>query len=271
MDSVDADRLDRMIKCVREADTTEVLGMFLDGRVPSADVGELADWCAFEHGGILVFPESVLDVCEWLARRGFRVTDTVPSVVVRDRLCWRYRCATNAVPVMIVHGIDATPSGAGRQIEVFVLPQPFRAALPAELPTRERREENETHLALRVCDPGADRLRQLCELVVDLGTMRPDGGGYNPGEESGAGGRSMLYFAAPHRAACGAWVHRIELFWSGDHRAILDMHLATRTQCSVHAPASRDSCYLRTQCAAGCCTPAAAWPPPNLSTPPPSG
>jgi hypothetical protein len=230
MDPVDADRLDRMIKCVREADTADVLGMFLDGRAPPADVGRLADWCAFEHGGILVFPESVLDVREWLAWRRFRVTDAVPSVVVRDRLCLRYRCTADTAPVTIVHGVDTTPGGTGRQVEVFVLPQPFRAALPAELPTRERREANETHLALRVRDPGADRLRQLCELVADLGIMRPDGGGHNPGEESGAGGRSVLYFAAPHRAACGAWVHRIELFCSGDHRAILDMHLATRTR-----------------------------------------
>jgi hypothetical protein len=226
MDPVDVERLDKMIKHVREVDTAEALRMFLDARRPPTDVDELAGCCAFEHGGILVFPDSVPYMCEWLARRGFRVDTVMPSVVVRDRLCRRYRFTADAAPVTIVHGIDTTPGGLGRQLEVFVLLQPFRAALPADLPARERREENETHLGLRVHDPDADRLRELRKLILDRCAMRPDGGGHNPDEGADAGGRSVLYFAAPDRAARGAWVHRIELFCAGVHRAILDTHLA---------------------------------------------
>ncbi|WP_433256355.1 methyltransferase [Streptosporangium sp. CA-135522] len=214
-----------MIQCVRENDTAQALRSILPGRAPHDRAGELAGHCDFDHAGILVFPGSAQDVQDLLVSRTFEIVTVLPSVVVRDRLRQRYGLAGKAAPVTIVRGRDVSPRGEGRQIEVFVLPRRACEELPAALPVRERREENETHLAFRVRDDDTRTLRLLRDLAGRY-RMRPDGGGHNPGDEADRGGRSVLYFAVPRTDAQEApGVHRIELFSAGEHTRALDEHL----------------------------------------------
>ncbi|MCG8917184.1 acetylserotonin O-methyltransferase [Actinokineospora sp. PR83] len=188
----------------------EALGSGADARA----LRLVTESCAFDHAATLVFPSEPGQVADLLGGLGATPTSTVPSVIVRDRLARRFGRPVEELDVTIEHFAVGAEAGCPRGLEIFCLSQ--AQAEPAMM-RREAREDNESHLALRVRNPGHDRLRELSTAMQRLG-LRADGGGYNPAEDEAAGGRTVFYFAVPGGA-------RLELFCSGRHRELLAAHL----------------------------------------------
>lgn len=199
-----------MIEMLRRASTEEALAMVLPGAGAHPAVAARSN---LEHAGILVFPDHLDEVAEFLSSLGFQPGEPVPSTVVQRRLHGRYRLDAGA-SVWIIRGMDTGSSRPGREIEVFALLAPPGGVLPPELPLRERAQENESHVALRVRTPAEDEMESLRRLVIDHGGMSPDGGGYNPHHPAPVG-TSVLYFSRPAAAPASAGTHRMELTCPG--------------------------------------------------------
>lgn len=82
-----------------------------------------------------------------------------------------------------------------------------------EVAAHERAHDHEAHLAFEVDRPDPLVLRGLCETFAQHGAVA-DGGGYNPHEDG-----TVFYFTAPADSKAG--YGRVELYASGDHRAVL--------------------------------------------------
>src|SRR5512144_2665182 len=94
LDSVDAARLCSLIDDVKELDIHRLLVEMMPtghtGELHRGDLATLLEHCSFDHEGVLVFPEAVGDVTQFLRRLGLDVRFPVASVVVRERLARRY-------------------------------------------------------------------------------------------------------------------------------------------------------------------------------------
>jgi hypothetical protein len=189
------------------------------GSVP-ADVR----YCALDHCAVLVFPEAISDVVSALAVEGFTVDRPVPSVVVKSRLCQRYRLSPDHIDVRIVRGSFVTDQFGRREIEVFAAMPAARSALPAGLVECERNAMNESHVAILVHQPEL-ALAELRHHLLGSGVFAADGAGYNPFEKSHEGGRTVLYFRS--REGLGnCWpLHRLELTCSGEYADVIAEHL----------------------------------------------
>jgi hypothetical protein len=169
---------------------------------------------------------------------GFLLGDTVPSVVVRDRLRRRYQVAE--LEVSLIHAsIPASRLGEGH-LELFLVPD--QASDTRHIAAGERFGEDEAHLAFEAITPGPTLLQDLRRLVISECELRPDGGGYNPLDDSNGGGRTVLYFTAPARPGTQSWVHRLELTCSGHYPDVIDQHLDESTKADPLTPVPVRAC-----------------------------
>lgn len=185
------------------------------GNPAAADVDDRVE---FDHVAALVFPDSVTDVRDFLAEAGFETGPSVPSRVVRTRLAERHRVSDDVLDVTIVH---ASPiAGTGGDLEIFVLPLDSAERVAPGLVERERAREEESHTGWLVADGQLERTRRACRNLLG---MEPDGGGYNPHDDPGTGGRSVVYFKAP--AGDKGHCPRFELTARGHHAEVLAAHM----------------------------------------------
>lgn len=134
---------------------------------------------AFDHVAVLVFPDEVGDVVEFLTQEQVDLEPPIPSVVVRSRLARRYGLSEEDLEVTILHGRVPGPRSAG--IEVFVLPKRLADGIDPGLKVRERATEAEAHAAWFADRDGLSDVWRFCREQLGL---TPDGGGFNPYEDA---------------------------------------------------------------------------------------
>ncbi|WP_236725339.1 acetylserotonin O-methyltransferase [Amycolatopsis orientalis] len=158
------------------------------------------------------------DVHGFLAESGFEAGPCVPSRVVRSRLAARHSVPEDELSVTIVH---ASPiAGTGGNLEIFILPCGAAERGAPGLIERERAREEEAHTGWLVAEGQLERTRLTCRNLLG---MEPDGGGHNPHDDPGTGGRSVMYFKAP--AGNKERIPRFELTARGRHPEVLAAHL----------------------------------------------
>ncbi|MET8759552.1 methyltransferase [Lentzea sp. NPDC004782] len=172
----------------------------------------------FDHAAVLVFPDHVDDVVEFCTAAGYEVAEPFPSMVVRGRLARRYGVTEQDLDVMIVRARPQSRGCGG--VEIFVLPRRFATA-HSRLVAKERATEAESHLGWFV---DADSVEAVWRCCLQYFGMRPDGGGYNPVENSAEDGRTVLYFQHDDGASVAAHARRMELTADGHHAAVLAAH-----------------------------------------------
>jgi hypothetical protein len=213
LDLADQELIEDAIGLVRDADTGSVLAG-LPVRLSQQQTAWIGSHCGFSHAAVLVCPASVAGLVEGLRARGLVVDDPVPSVVVRERLSRRHGLPPGALDVGIVHVHVPAPRGAGL-VEVFAVELPPGRT---EIAERERRECNESHLALEVSAPDEVVVAGLCALLRGTGGMAADGGGYNALEDC-----TVLYFRTTNIDSA-ALQRRLELRVRGRCAAALADH-----------------------------------------------
>jgi SAM-dependent methyltransferase len=221
IDDADLVRLHALSCNVKLLDTGQALQMLPGTGNLGEVVEEFGRSCVLHHAGILVFPDDVAEIVDFLRLNGFTTRAPIPSTVVRSRLAARHRRDGDSLPVTI---LSAALDGRGGNIEVFVLPGLRDRERDDGIAARERKGEFETHVAFET-SPGSLRTAQW--LIADRMGLVPDGGGYNPFEQADDGGRSVFYYAARRdgtRPRAGA-VHRLELFCTGHQELALNEHL----------------------------------------------
>ena len=212
----DAARLRATVDFVRQQDTAALLSLLLPG-LDGLELRALVDRCCFSHAALLVFPASMEELRAELADCGLPSDlPAHPSVVVRQRLAARYRCATAELDVQILRPPVRGYDGSRRTVEVFALPVAAGSGA-ARIAERERRGQHEAHLAFEVEQPDPLVLRGMRAILARHGAVA-DGGGYNPHEDG-----TVFYFAAPADSKAG--YQRVELYVPGDHRDILAAHV----------------------------------------------
>jgi hypothetical protein len=72
-------------------------------------------------------------------------------------------------------------------------------------------------------------MSQARETLAGPGRLIPDSGGCNPHDNPATGGRTVLYFQAPHQPAF-PWPPRLELALDGHHSPLLAIHQHTAVQ-----------------------------------------
>jgi hypothetical protein len=212
--SFDSRTLSRVIDGVRRSSVEQVLKGLAGASVKSDAVAAVTAECSFDHEGVLVFPDDVTDVAGFLRAEGFEVAEPVPSVVVQERISRRYDLATDDIDVSILQASISLESGGRRGVEVFCLP---RRQATLTMIEREHKENNESHFALKLERPSSAKLDALRSVLLTQFSMRPDGGGYNPHDGAGTGGRSVLYFSSPTGG-------RLELTCAGNFPEIVAAH-----------------------------------------------
>ncbi|MGX2993386.1 methyltransferase [Streptomyces sp. JNUCC 64] len=226
LDPVDLGAVDEALDFVRRTAPPDALRALLGSLgaldpLDGARLAAVAAHCVPAHVAELVFPRSLDRFVAALRASGLRVTDPVPSVVVRDRLAHRHRVPAGRLDVSIVH--LALPGDVpGRMgVELFVLPVPPGSPL-TPIAARERAEPAERHAALGVLGRDEVVLAGLRALLTDRTGLLPDGGGYNPGEDC-----TVLYYRRSGGPRSGPPAHdRLELRAPGARPAALAVHLA---------------------------------------------
>jgi hypothetical protein len=214
----DWDHIQQMARFIRGHSTRGALRYILPSSRGESASELLASHTCFDHGAVLVFPDSPERALAELATRGLTARVPVPSVVVRGRLADRYTVLPDELPVMITHvELAEVPD---RTLELFMLPCGTPRA--ASMIDDERRLNNEVHLAFRVLEPDARLLDQIWDSLVEESGFVTDGGGFNP--HQGPAGCTVLYFHGntwlpPHR-----WPQRVEVIADGHHPEILARH-----------------------------------------------
>ncbi|MGW4133491.1 methyltransferase [Amycolatopsis japonica] len=212
LDTVDEGRLRELI---RRLDGLTAAGAFARTLGCPVDPG-IADAVRFDHSALLVFPDTVSDVRDFLAGVGFDTGPSVPSKVVRARLARRYEVSETDLDVTIVRAwpADGEPGG----LEIFVLP---RKTVAPGLVEQERLTGEESHDGWLVAPERLEQTRRTCR---HLASMNPDGGGYNPHDDPGSGGRSVVYFKTGPDS--DGRQSRIELTAQGHQAEVLATHLS---------------------------------------------
>jgi len=219
LDEADRLRIRRLASFVRAQETASLLTM-LAPRLDPADRATITRTCSFTHAGLLIFPAELSAAIAELPFLGVRPGPLVPSVVVRDRLA--ERCAPAARPeVWITHAVVA--GACGRDLELFLASgsQPALARIAED----ERAANHESHFALEGTGSQAE-MSQVWQILARAGGLLPDGSGYNPHENLASGGRTVLYFRAPHQGTF-PWPPRMELVLNGHHPRLLAVHQQT--------------------------------------------
>jgi hypothetical protein len=178
----------------------------------------------FDHYGYVVFPETISEVISALKHNDFAVDPPVPSVVVKSRLCQRYRLRPDDIDVRIVRGAFVTDRFGRREIEVFAAMATRGRTLPDGMVDHERRFMNEAHVAIMVNQP-EHTLAKLRHQLLGSGVLVADGAGYNPLEKPHEGGRSVLYFRSTAAEPDRSFPHRLELTCAGEYAEVIADHL----------------------------------------------
>jgi hypothetical protein len=215
MHPLDEARLDQAIRFLQTVDTAALLAEIVP-ELSGEDLAAVVATCELRHAALLVFPETMAEVDDALAKRGLVAGEAKPSVVVRERLSRRYHRPQTELDVRIVRIPIAVPDGRECAIELFVLLVPPDSALD-DVAAGEREHDDEAHAGLAV--GRADRLAisALSSIFSDHGWMRPDGGGYNRRE-----GSTVLYFRDAD--ARSHFLRRVELLAPGQYPAIVEAH-----------------------------------------------
>jgi hypothetical protein len=217
----EADRLRiRQLACFVRAHQAASLLTMLAPRLDPAQQAAITRACSFIHAGLLIFPAEVTAAVAELPGLGVTPGPLLPSVVVRQRLAGRSAPAAGP-EVWITHA--AVARAPGRDLELFLA----TGAGPA-LAEDERAGNHESHFALQGTGTPA-QMSQVWETLTGPGKLMPDGGGYNPHENPASGGRTVLYFQAPHQPA-SPWPPRMELALDGHHAQLLAIHQRTAGQ-----------------------------------------
>ncbi|MDT0448360.1 hypothetical protein [Streptomyces hesseae] len=225
LDEADLALINDALSLVRSADVRAVVRDLLP-RVTKEEQESVATRCDVAHAAALVFPPSLDGLIARLRADGFTVGEVVPSVVVRERLSRRYGMPAVALEVTILH-VRVPAGGQGPcEIELFVLEAPPGTELRG-IAVRERKERNESHLALEVrAAPDDVIMARLHTLLTGHGGLAADGGGYNSQEAC-----TVLYFLSTAidgrdvRSTSGrGHPGRLELRALGHHPAILAAH-----------------------------------------------
>jgi hypothetical protein len=215
--SGDTSRLLATVDFVNKQDTATLLPLLFPG-LDGPDLRTLAEHCRFSHAALLVFPSDEAELRAMLTDCGLvAALPPQPSVVVRERLAVRHRRPAAELDVGILRPAVTGADGAHRMVEVFALTVPPGSGLDA-MAAAERERQHEAHVAFEVVAPDPLVLRGLCATLARYGAT-PDGGGYNLHENG-----TVFYFGAAAETKAG--YRRVELYVPGDHRDILDAHLA---------------------------------------------
>ncbi|MEU3764993.1 methyltransferase [Amycolatopsis keratiniphila] len=215
LDTVDEGRLRDLIG---QLSGLTAAGAFARVLARPVDPG-IADAVRFDHAALLVFPDAVSDVRDFLTEAGFDTGPSVQSKVVRARLAQRYQVSEAELDVTIVRAWAADGTSGG--LEIFALPRKTAEMVAPGLVEQERRTGAESHDGWLVASERLEQTRRICR---HLSSMIPDGGGYNPHDDPGSGGRSVVYFkAGPDSDGRHS---RIELTARGHHPEVLAAHLA---------------------------------------------
>ncbi|MGC0419991.1 methyltransferase [Embleya sp. AB8] len=227
--SEDARRIGALLDHVRGRGAAELLRAVLPPGVPDAVVDMVSRHCRFDHAALLVFPARLEPLLERLPDWGLRVTEVVPSTVVRDRVLERLGGRGESVAVSIVRCAlvaDDEEREVGRSLELFVL-----AAGPDERSDRldrlradERARNAETHFAFQVVEPTPVTMLDLHDLLASREDLVRDGGGFNPHNDT-----SVMYFRSPGDPDRDRWPRRVELMATGAHPEVLRRHAAPNT------------------------------------------
>ena len=213
LDGADRLRIRRLASFVRAQHTASLLTM-LAPRLDPAQQAAITGTCSFIHAGLLIFPAALTAAIAELPGLGVTPGPLVPSVVVRQRLATRSAPAAGP-QVWITHA--AVTGAPGRDLELFLA----TGTGPA-LAEDERAGNHESHFALQGTGTPA-QMSQVWQTLTGPGRLIPDGGGYNPHENPASGGRTVLYFQAPHQSA-SPWPLRMELALDGHHTQLLAAH-----------------------------------------------
>lgn len=219
LDEADRLRIRQLASFVRAQHTASLLTMIAP-RLEPAQQAVITRTCSFIHAGLLIFPAGLTAAVAELPGLGVTPGRLVPSVVVRQRLA--RRSAPAAGPEVWITHAEVT-GAAGRDLELFLA----TGTGPA-LAEDERAANHESHFALQGTGTSA-QMSQVWETLAGPGRLIPEGGGYNPHENPASGGRTVLYFRAPHQLAC-PWPPRIELALDGHHAQLLAIHEHTTGQ-----------------------------------------
>jgi hypothetical protein len=212
-------RIRQLASFVRAQHTASLLTM-LAPHLDPAQQAAITRTCSFIHAGLLIFPAELTAALAELPGLGLTPGPLVPSVVVRQRLANRSQTAA-APQVWITH---ATVTRApGRDLELFLA-----TGTDPALAEDERARNHQSHFALQGTGTPA-QMSQVWETLTGPGRLIPDGGGYNPHENPASGGRTVLYFQAPHQPAV-PWPPRMELALDGHHPPLLAIHQHTAGQ-----------------------------------------
>ncbi|WP_019926724.1 hypothetical protein [Nocardia sp. BMG111209] len=222
-DTEDDTRLGQLTDYLAHHCSRAVLTGLLAGRDSGDPIG---DRLVLDHAAALVFPPSVAALHHRLVAAGFRILDTVPSVIVQQRLCQRYELDPAHCAVSILFASrDRDGAAAPQRLELFY-PAPTASAGPALRRARadERIHNRETHFAFTVREFDSDTYRSIRAYLAESGGLHPDGGGWNPHERSHGTGCSTFYFAGPGTVPGKPWPRRLEIICGGLHAAELTAH-----------------------------------------------
>jgi hypothetical protein len=216
LDSYDEHRLHRAI---RQAEAPGDLTALL----PAAGAhghAILRRSCRFAHRAVLLFPTALEHATADFAARGLEPLASVPSVLVRRRLCARYGLDSEACDVFVTR-LRTPSSVTGHNLEVFLFPM-TASALEPRIVGAERAFGFEDHVALEVVRPDVATIERLLSILQHDAALVFEGGGHNPHE--GSNGSTVLYFVG--RTATGPAkrrrLERFELYCQGDFSTVLD-------------------------------------------------
>ncbi|MBB5160012.1 acetylserotonin O-methyltransferase [Saccharopolyspora phatthalungensis] len=226
LDSQDEQRLktaiDQTTKLAGQDSFASVAGAFAN----EEDIRDLPAEMVFDHVAALIFPDTVEDVQDFLAERGFDVCAPVSSAVVRGRLARRYGVAEEDLEVSIIRAFSRHEGQGG--LEVFAVPRSCADRVAPGMVAYERTNNPESHLAW-VVTGDLDKMRRICKERL---LMRPDGGGHNPYQDIESGGRSVLYFRLPAPLAQSDLPVRLELTCTGHYPDVLAAHIGSSAETS---------------------------------------
>ncbi|MFF2619864.1 hypothetical protein [Kitasatospora sp. NPDC058046] len=215
----DSSAIEEALDFVRSTTPEDLPGRILRG-LDEDQLSAVTAHCSPDHVAAMVFPPSRDRLVAALRNSGLKVEEPVPSVVVRDRLARRHRIPLADLDLSILRIALPQEACSSMSVELFVLPVPTGSPLTA-IAVRERTERTEHHLAFSVRGGDEAVLDWLRCLFGEQGTLLPESGGFNPGEDS------TVFYYRTDRDPNDLGYHRLELRVPGRHPRALASHLAS--------------------------------------------
>lgn len=207
----DLTRLTAAMAFIGANDTESVVAAAMPS-LNDAERTATADHATLSHAALLVFPQTLNGLSEELAGHGIKVGVMTPSAVVRERVSRRYAVPAADLTIGILRARMTDRAGRPCELEIFAMATPPELA---HIAADERLHGWENHFALTVPDGDSVVLHGLRAVIA--AQMRPDGGGYNPHEDS-----TVLYFRNAHHPTPA--FRRLELLCAGKVPHLLATH-----------------------------------------------